>query len=45
MTVAYVEGRDEADRGASHQPLTQVTFGECGDLMLVYVEAAESCLF
>jgi len=24
ITVAYVEGRDEADRGTSNQPLTQV---------------------
>ncbi|MCI32749.1 hypothetical protein A2U01_0053963, partial [Trifolium medium] len=23
ITVAYVEGRDEADRGASNQPMTQ----------------------
>ncbi|OAY61177.1 transcription initiation factor IIA large subunit [Manihot esculenta] len=26
VNVAYVEGRDEADRGASHQPLTQDFF-------------------
>lgn len=25
ITVAYVEGRDEADRGTSNQPLTQVS--------------------
>lgn len=25
ITVAYVEGRDEAERGASNQPLTQVS--------------------
>lgn len=25
IAVAYVEGRDEADRGTSNQPLTQVS--------------------
>jgi len=25
ITVAYVEGREEADRGTSNQPLTQVS--------------------
>lgn len=25
ITVAYVEGRDEVDRGTSNQPLTQVS--------------------
>lgn len=25
ITVAYVEGREEADRGASNQPMTQVS--------------------
>jgi hypothetical protein len=27
--VAYVEGRDEVDRGGSHQTLTQVSFFAC----------------
>uniref|UniRef100_A0A2K2C2Z6 Uncharacterized protein n=1 Tax=Populus trichocarpa TaxID=3694 RepID=A0A2K2C2Z6_POPTR len=29
VNVAYVEGRDEVDRGGSHQTLTQVSFFAC----------------
>lgn len=39
-----MEGRDEADKGASQQTLTQVTSEACIVLLLVYAETAESCL-
>jgi len=44
ITVAYVEGRDEADRGTSNQPLTQVSKPVRFDkIMLSLLSRFEEC--